>query len=724
MKKIFTCICLVIASLMIFFVTLAPLYATEENAGGAFDVLTPTERSAEPVFNALSDRVELLMKEHKAPGDAKELKKLQSETRPLLLSSLGLNPPPPDAPLNVVVTGRTEMDGYTIENVVYENFPGMYVSANVYVPKNLSGPAPAVLNPVGHWRENGKNEPVVQDRCISLAKMGFVAITFDPVGQGERLIDGNSHDWGFNLLLTGHAIEGVMVWDTMRALDYLLTRPDVDPKRIGVTGASGGGENSFYSAAADPRIAVSVPVVFLNDYEIWVREGGPHCICNHIPGIFKYASEVTIGCLIAPRPLMPVSGVMDPIFPIKGAEKTAKTIAGIYKALGVPDDFRFVKVSTQHGYFQQMRESMYVWMSHWLRGSEERDKIKEPEHKILDPKDPAILAFKTDEYTKKTLTLKTLGARWAENLPEKTFPAGTPAEWESTKKQLRKSIIDVFGAAPETSPVKFEERGATACGEGYFCAKQVLWSEGIPVPAVTVMPANAAVSSAQFGGPVVIVVSRAGKKASFGSLVGKALLAKGAALFLPDLRGYGETFVSSDRERMIVTDSIMLGEPVFGGRVRDIIRSVDYLTSRPNLGVKSVGCYGKGEDGWLCLYAAALDDRISAVAMDGSQLSYKETFASNMPPSPAGASGALASTTGDLPQSAFVPGVLKEFDIPQLMAAVAPRRIVIADAPAGQKNKYKGFPEQVYSLEGAAESLIFAGSGKKNAAIAGALTAK
>src|SRR5262249_1715319 len=144
------------------------------------------------------------------------------------------------------------------------------------------------LSPVGHNLTPGKTAAEVQTLCIHLVRMGFIVLTYDPIGQGERLISGNiHHEAGYALLPLGETIAGWMVWDSMRAMDYLLTRSDVDPKRIGITGNSGGGLNTLYTAALDDRFCAAVIVGFTFEFNNWLKYAGPHCTCTHLPGLFR-----------------------------------------------------------------------------------------------------------------------------------------------------------------------------------------------------------------------------------------------------------------------------------------------------------------------------------------------------------------------------------------------------------------------------------------------------
>jgi dipeptidyl aminopeptidase/acylaminoacyl peptidase len=195
---------------------------------------------------------------------------------------------PDRTPLNPQVVGTIEGDGYRVEKVVFESQPRFFVTANLYVPKGGRGPYPAVLFPLGH-EEGSKSHHAWQHVLISLAKKGYVALAWDPVGQGER-VQLYDEDFGgskvvrsttehtilgLQCLLTGDAIARYTIWDGIRALDYLLSRPEVDPKRIGVTGNSGGGTHTSYLAALDDRFQVAAPSCYLTSWRQLLDTIGP-----------------------------------------------------------------------------------------------------------------------------------------------------------------------------------------------------------------------------------------------------------------------------------------------------------------------------------------------------------------------------------------------------------------------------------------------------------------
>ena len=279
-----------------------------------------------------------------------DLLALRKEMRARVLEVIG-GLPQTMTPLNARITGTIPMDGYRIEKVLFESLPGLHVTALVYVPDAPSGPKPAVLVPCGH-SPDGKSFRNYQEISGQLARRGYVVISWDPVGQGER-----SQYWDaargrsrYNLVCGEHAVLGnlacvagttldrYMVWDGMRAPDYLLTRPDVDATRIAVTGTSGGGFQSLYLGALDERIKVVAPSCFVTSLPMRMAnrifedpdsdpEQDPYRLVSagiDHPGLML---------LIYPRPVILLAAVKD-FFPIEGTRKTFREVAALYRAFG------------------------------------------------------------------------------------------------------------------------------------------------------------------------------------------------------------------------------------------------------------------------------------------------------------------------------------------------------------------------------------------------------
>lgn len=339
--------------------------APEINGLDDFNV-TPNSTA---LAKALNDASQYVMR-WTPPATPRDWQQRKPVVRKQFLAVLGLSELPERTPLNSRVVAVHDMGGYTISNVVFYSRPGFPVTANLYRPKNASGKLPAVVCPIGHWLELGKRGESLQARCIKLVKMGYVVLIYDAIGHGERALAGNSHhEAGFALLPLGQTVAGWMVWDSMRALDYLLTLPDVDQERIGITGNSGGGLNSLFTAAVDTRFASCAMAGYVFHFNNWIRYSGPHCTCCALPGLYKKMEWFEIAGLIAPRALLMMQGTADNIFPISGARVAGRLAESVYAMEGAAGKARFAEFEGfSHGYHLPFREAMYGWMDLHLAG--------------------------------------------------------------------------------------------------------------------------------------------------------------------------------------------------------------------------------------------------------------------------------------------------------------------------------------------------------------------
>ncbi|MBN2013535.1 acetylxylan esterase [candidate division KSB1 bacterium] len=239
-----------------------------------------------------------------------EWEKRARRTRIGILNGLELTNPPDKGPLNAIIHSRREYDGYTIENVAFESLPGFYVTGNLYRPRNVKGIVAGILCPHGHFEEpngGGRFRPEHQIRCVTLARMGAIVFSYDMVGWGESTQFENYRFPDTHKTFT-KAVK-LQTWNSIRAVDFLISLKNVDPKRIGVTGASGGGTQTFLLTALDYRVAVSVPVVMVSAHFF----GG--CICESGMPIYQSESHLTnnadIAALAAPRPQLIISDGTD-----------------------------------------------------------------------------------------------------------------------------------------------------------------------------------------------------------------------------------------------------------------------------------------------------------------------------------------------------------------------------------------------------------------------------
>lgn len=346
--------------------------AQPASSGNTWDieVRPPIQESPQTVPNSptliksLGDAAELAAR-WTPPATAAIWRARRPQVEQLFRHALGLESLPERTPLNARIVAKNAFGDFTIENLMFESRPGFPVTANLYRPTG-AGPKrrPAVLCPIGHFLTPGKTAPEVQARCIGLVKRGFIVLIYDAIGQGERMTPGNiHHDAGQALLPLGETIAGWMVWDSMRAIDYLQSRDDVDGDSIGMTGNSGGGLNTLFTAALDKRVRAAAIAGFTFEFGNWVKYGGAHCTCTHLPGILRDMNWFEIAGLIAPRAALLLQGDNDGIFPISGARRSAEDTARIYQVMGHGDRMRLAELTGHpHAYSRPFRELMYVWM--------------------------------------------------------------------------------------------------------------------------------------------------------------------------------------------------------------------------------------------------------------------------------------------------------------------------------------------------------------------------
>jgi cephalosporin-C deacetylase-like acetyl esterase len=603
-----------------------------------------------------------------------EVSERQAYIRTKVLEALGGFPE--RTPLNPRITGTLERDGYRVEKLIYESLPRFYVTASLYLPTSGAPPYPAVLGASGH-SANGKAMETYQRVWISLAKRGFLVLAYDPPGQGERyeyfdLERGKprfgsttEHTMaGTQCLLTGINFARYELWDAVRGLDYLLTRPEVDPKRIGVAGNSGGGTQTAYLQVVEPRLAVAAPSCYITSWEkLWAGPGPQDAEQNFASFLKDGLDFGDFLMAFAPRPLKVLTAIRD-FFPIDGARATFAEARRIYEVLGASDRIAFLEYDDQHGWSKPRREATYQWLQQWLNHASdegtELDFATEPDANLYcTPTGQLATSLKGE-------TVQSLN----QALAEQVYPGRSAARTRDPAR-LRAIVaariaLTIPRGAPPVSQHGGEER------PGYRLDNLTLETEpGISLPALVLTPGTGAASS-----PAVLYVNPVGRMAEAapgGDL--EALVKAGYLVLAPDLRGWGESgppkkpdgYSSSYQTSM---RAILVGRTMLGMRVGDLLRVFDYLAARPDVDPTRIAVLGKGNGGVVALVAAALEPRLRKIACQGAVLSYMEVVRAK-----------LHENMIEI----VVPGVLREFDLPDLAASIAPRPLWIVDprTPAG-----------------------------------------
>lgn len=354
------------------------LNAAENPPADAFIVLPPASGQGPAITPFLRYQTELAWqqdelrrKRWEGIHTEQDLLRLQQELRQHLLAMLG-GLPTVKTPLNPQITGRIAGLGFHIEKVVFESLPRVYVSALVYVPNDGPRKHPGVLVPAGH-SPNGK--AYYQALCQRLVKRGYVVIAWDPVGQGERsqFWDAKNHKSRYNLICAEHAVLGNLaylagtnlarweIWDGIRALDYLLTLPEVDPDRISITGTSGGGTQTALIAALEPRIKVAAPSCYITALPMRVYnrifkdpDSDPE---QDLYGMISQGiGHPGLLLLMYPRPVFVAAATLD-FFPIEGTYKTVSEVSGIYARFGHADRIGMHETYNGHEFSPENQEA-------------------------------------------------------------------------------------------------------------------------------------------------------------------------------------------------------------------------------------------------------------------------------------------------------------------------------------------------------------------------------
>jgi sugar lactone lactonase YvrE/dienelactone hydrolase len=556
-----------------------------------------------------------LRKNDRPPATREEWAKQEAELRKNLFAAWGGTACFPETPCDLDPQQHGEplkRDGYTVEKITIQTRPGVRMTANLYIPDSAKKKkGPAILMVHGHWK-GAKQDPVVQSRCIGAAKLGFVVLCVDAFGAGERGVGtalGEYHGdmTAATLLPLGTPLSGLQVYENMRAVDYLETRPEVDKDKIGITGASGGGNQTMYAGAWDRRFKCVLPVCSVGTYQSYL--GQACCMCEVVPGALRFTEEWAVLALTAPRPLMVVNATKDAIqFSVGEAKKSLALTAPVYKLLGKPDHLKHAIFDGPHDYSKAMREAMYGFMILHLKGEGNGDPIPEPAIKTENPED--LRCYPGDTRPKDFMTIPKFAVAEGKKLSDaKALPKARQAwmaEFEKREATLEKSL----------GGFSWGRSGSDPAPGGFTFFPEV----GINL---TVRPGRYPGKSV----PLVIVLNADGSKRAAASPVAQAVRKAGWRLVTFDLRATGDLAVQGDRigrapDHNSAEWGLWLGRPLLGQWVYDLQRLITTMNVRDSSLPAEVIVIGEGAAGLVALYALPTDDRITtAVAID-SLVSY------------------------------------------------------------------------------------------------------
>jgi dienelactone hydrolase len=613
-------------------------------------------------------------------------------------------------PLEPEIHGTLLRDGYAIERLTFQTRPGVRVTANLYRPEPAKGPYPAMLSVHGHWAW-ARMDPHVQPRCIGLARLGYVVLCVDAFGAGERAIEpgpGTYHGAliGASLWPIGTPLLGLQVYDNRRAVDYLISRPEVDRSKLAVTGASGGGNQTLYAGATDDRFAAVIPVCGVGTYESYL--GTACCVCEVNVAGAAYATTGDLLAMIAPRALLVVSASSDAVqFSAGEAAKSISHASGRYRLLSAESKIRHVTIESGHDYNKPMREAMYGWVEKWLCGRGNGDPIRELEVKVEDVS--ALRCFADAASRPSTIV----------TIPEWAFREGTARldalanapdhieHWRADAERIRSALRDdVLGGFPAKTPVRWEpviKPGRVDYSvESEPGIRLRCTIRGLPGPkrGTVLLTAGASALEERENGVELAEIDRLRRswdQAGFETVVAPCR-------DIPKLAP-----IAGVADHTAAEWGVWVGRPLLGQWVWDIIRWLDLLDRlRTNLGgaagfpwpstPRPYYLVGRGAIGLAAVLAAALDDRVAGVSCDGGLVS----FVAEKP-----------KPWSDVPMSFAVPNILSVGDVAHLGALIAPRPLVFSrpfdtdGTPATRDRTLSAFAfcRAIFQLMGAADRL-------------------
>ncbi len=552
-----------------------------------------------------------------------------------------------DGPLNARTVGRVDAGAYTIERVVFESLPRYFITGNLYVPAG-GGRHPGVLFPLGHW-DQGK--PIAQVLAGNLALKGFVVFAYDPMGQGERM---QAYDWrvgrsiaggsteqhilaGAQSLLVGQSFARYRIFDAKRALDYLMSRPEVDGARIGCTGCSGGGTITTYISALDERIKVAVPSCYMNSFRK-VFAGPTGDSEQSLPGFLAAGLDQSDYVeLFAPKPWLMTSTEQD-FFTPAGARIVYEEARKWYALLGAEDRLKWVVGPGGHGTPKPVREEIYAWFLKWLGPGAAGAGSAEQEVKIVPDQD--LRVGETGQVSV-------------------DFHSRDLYEVIRESAAVRPRKVDL----PATLGKLLGPHAATGVQRDADGVVRFQADPGLMLTARLLVPPGAAVKR-----PATIVVQTRLEPTA----PAEERLAAGDVVLLLVPRGLpapATTLLSGDW--ITNTRASLVGRSLPAMRGHDILCGVDILVSQPEVDASRISAVAEDVAGVWLLMAAAVDARIGRLALYRTPYSLR---------------AALDTPLSRGLHDAAIPAALPDWDLADLVRAIAPREVMWTDPMDWMRN--------------------------------------
>jgi len=628
------------------------------------DDITPNNMMSHYLRKLAGQNFETWKQQYEQRKTPEQIAEYQKSLRKKFIETIGGLPE--RTPLNPQVTGIVSRDGYRVEKVIFESQPKHYVSALLFLPDTdkYKPPYPGVLVPCGH-SSNGKAHDAYQTMGAFLALNGMAGLVFDPIDQGERsqmpsqlprLAGTRAHTTlGVGSILLGRNTARFEIWDGMRAIDYLQSRPEVDPKRIACTGNSGGGTQTSYLMSLDDRIVAAAPSCYITGFERLLDTIGPQDAEQNIYGQIAFGMDHADYLMMqAPMPIL-ICAATEDFFDITGVWNSFRYAKRLYTRMEFPEHIDLLENDAGHNYNKIQRQGVVRWMSRWLLNKDVP--IIEPEIKLLSEDEvqcaPGGQVMNID------------GARSAYDLNrdyEKELAGRRKKLWNTgNKTELLDEVRRIAGIRnleePPEPKVTITE---TVKRDGYKIKKMIFMPEDdIYLPALMFVPGIDAKKSA------VLYIHEQGKTAGIESI--KELIKAGQYVLAVDVRGVGETQQGKQGQLSGATGpdwkdvftAYLLGRSYVGMRAEDILVCARFLQHEQGVPVDLIAV---GNVTIPALHAAALEPELfSSVQLADMLISWSNVIE-------------LGRSINQ--QVNAVQGALKTYDLPDLAATLGDKLVI------------------------------------------------
>lgn len=564
---------------------------------------------------------------------------------------------PERTPLNAKVTGTIQREGYRIEKILFESRPQHFVTAILFLPdeNKFATPYPGILIPCGHSK-NGKAMDVYQRGAVVAANNGMAALVYDPIDQGERIqeVDAqgkfkisnvNGHNkTGLSAMLLGWNTATFRIWDGMRAIDYLTSRPEIDAKKIGCMGNSGGGTLTSYLMSLDERIVAASPSCYISTLRRVCESIGAQDAEQNIFGQLAFGMDHAEYLMMrAPMPVL-VSSAEKDYFPLDGVKESVARASGVFTRIGTPERIDRVENAGKHGWAEPLRLAANKWMSRWLRG---KDKIIAPPITDMGAPDDSI------RVTEQGQVMLLPGARSVYDIMRDELARLDKARKPLEGEQLREAVRRRAGIRPlEKIPnPKVEARGEWKREWGTVRGLTFETAPGLFLPAFSFEPARAQ-------GEPILFVHGLGKSAVVKDA--EELARQNRAVLVVDLTGFGETQGCKNcgdfddahaKDEADAAIAYLLGKSFVGMRAEDILLCARWLCAERVS--KAVELKAASWAVTPALHAAVAEPLFSSVSLIERPLTWRQ-----------------AVEKGDRHRySDAVHGALRDYDLPDLERA-------------------------------------------------------